>query len=179
MIIRDYPVSIPVIRDQVPDSGLDIAFRADAAQCAAFARYLGVPSVERVEAALKIEPRARRSLAVNGHVACDLVQTCVVTLEPVAATIDEVVAIRYVPELGRPSEADGEGAAVDDVETEPLEGGAIDVGALIAQTLSLGLDPYPRRPGVVFEAGTGGSDGSVPSGAFAGLARLRRGDGGS
>lgn len=174
MSIQDYPVSIPVNRDQVPDSGLEIAFLADAAQRAAFARYLGVPSVERVEAALKVEPRARRALAVSGRVACDLVQTCVVSLEPVAATIDEAVAIRYVPDAGRQSDAGEDVLAAEEVDTEPLEGGAIDVGALIAQTLALGLDPYPRRPGAVFEAGADGDDGPAPTGAFAGLARLRR-----
>lgn len=179
MTAPSYPVSIPVNRDEVPDTGLDIAFRADEGQCEAFARYLGVPGVDRVEADLRIEQRARRALAVTGRVSCDLVQTCVVTLEPVAAMVDEPVAIRYVPEGGRRSVEGEDMLAPEDVDTEPMEGGRIDIGAVIAQTLALGLDPYPRKPGVVFE-GIGGGDGEVPpTGAFADLAKLRREGGGS
>lgn len=179
MTIPTNPVSIPVNRDEVPDGGLEFAFRADEGQCEAFAHYLGVPRVDRVEAELRVEQRARRALAVTGRVSSDLEQTCVVTLEPVAATIDEPVAIRYVPEGGRgPAEAE-DMLAPDDVDTEPMEGGRIDLGAVIAQTLALGLDPYPRKPGVEFE-GISGAEGEAPrTGAFADLAKLRREGGGS
>lgn len=179
MTVPNYPVSIPVNRDEVPDAGVDITFRADEGQREAFARYLGVPRVDRVEADLRVEQRARRALAVSGRVSCDLVQTCVVTLEPVAATIDEPVAIRYVPEAGRGSVEGDDMLAADDVDTEPMEGGRIDVGAVIAQSLALGLDPYPRKPGVVFEGVSGAEEEAQRTGAFADLAKLRREGGGS
>ncbi len=34
---------------------------------------------------------------------------------------------------------------------EPIVNGAIDLGALAVEFLMLGLDPYPRKPGAVFE----------------------------
>ena len=36
-------------------------------------------------------------------------------------------------------------------EPEPLIGGVVDLGAIATEFLILGLDPYPRKPGVVFE----------------------------
>ena len=34
---------------------------------------------------------------------------------------------------------------------DPIIGGQIDLGALVAEFLALGLDPHPRKPGVEFE----------------------------
>ena len=36
-------------------------------------------------------------------------------------------------------------------EPDPLVDGKIDLGALAAEFFALGLDPYPRKPGVAFE----------------------------
>ena len=33
---------------------------------------------------------------------------------------------------------------------DPIVDGKIDLGALAAEFLALGLDPYPRKPGVAF-----------------------------
>ena len=37
-------------------------------------------------------------------------------------------------------------------EPDPLIDGRIDLGELAAEFVALGLDPYPRKPGVEFEA---------------------------
>ena len=34
---------------------------------------------------------------------------------------------------------------------EPIEGGQIDLGRLATDALFLAIDPYPRKPGAVFE----------------------------
>lgn len=83
-------------------------------------------------------------IAVTGSVRASVVQTCVITLEPVASwvesDIDEVFEIDA-----------GAGAAEIDLDPlsdapEPLEGDRLDLGDLVAQTLGLALDPYPRAP---------------------------------
>jgi hypothetical protein len=38
-----------------------------------------------------------------------------------------------------------------EVEPDPIVDGKIDLGALAAEFFALGLDPYPRKPGVEFE----------------------------
>ena len=52
-------------------------------------------------------------------------------------------------------------------------GGRIDFGALTAEFLALGLDPYPRKPGITFEPVVAGEE----AGPFAGLRKLRDGEG--
>ena len=54
---------------------------------------------------------------------------------------------------------------------EPLRDGVVDLGAVATEFLLLGIDPYPRKPGVVFDAPTT----SDPSGhPFAALAALKK-----
>ena len=47
---------------------------------------------------------------------------------------------------------DADVARGDDDQPEFLEGDEIDIGEVVAEHLGLNLDPYPRRPGVVFSA---------------------------
>jgi hypothetical protein len=58
-------------------------------------------------------------------------------------------------------------------EYEPpdeIVNGQVDLGALTAEFLALGLDPYPRKPGVDFNF----EDGSAkPDSPFAALGRLK------
>ncbi len=48
---------------------------------------------------------------------------------------------------------------------DPIEGGRIDLGALVVEHLALEIDPFPRKPGVVFEPPAGGE----PPSPFAAL----------
>lgn len=184
MSVPDHPVSILVNRDEVPEGGLEVAFVADDAQRAGFARYLGVPRVDSVEARLTASRRSGRTIVVVGRVEARLVQTCVVTLEPIETAVGEDIAVRFVPErAGAPGGGGDEAIAVDDVDIEPFDGDRVDLGALISQTLALAIDPYPRKPGAVFEglaepAAEPAADADARS-AFADLARLRRKDDGA
>jgi hypothetical protein len=71
-----------------------------------------------------------------------------VTLEPFDASLEEEVDVDFA-EAGREPVA----AAHEDRDHEPpdeITGGRIDLGALTAEFLALGLDPYPRKPGAAF-----------------------------
>jgi len=57
----------------------------------------------------------------------------------------------------------------------PLVGNAVDLGAIATEFLILGLDPYPRKPDVVFETPPAGDE---PAHLFAALAGLKKGQGG-
>ena len=114
---------------------------------------------------------------MRGRVSATVGQTCVVTLEPLANEVEEAIDLVFAP----PSaiKRDGEGAGAEErnpaeswSEPEPLIGGTVDLGALATEFLILGLDPYPRKPGAVFQPpGEASSD----EGPFAALAELKRG----
>jgi hypothetical protein len=54
---------------------------------------------------------------------------------------------------------------------EPLVGGMVDLGALATEFLMLAIDPYPRKPGIEFEAPSTGDASAQP---FAALAALKK-----
>jgi hypothetical protein len=56
---------------------------------------------------------------------------------------------------------------------DPIVAGRIDLGALVAEFLALGLDPYPRKPGVEFAEPQGAAHEPVGESPFAKLRGLK------
>ena len=92
---------------------------------------------------------------VRGRVAAAIGQTCVVTLEPMTSEVDEEIDVMFSPHAAEAAAATGAEDDSDDAlaedPPEPIVNDEIDLGALAAEFLLLGLDPYPRKDGAVFE----------------------------
>jgi len=167
----------PVRIADVPAGGVHIRKRGlAAAELAAFAAATGVESMSELDVDLHVKPYRGDGLAVEGRVRATVGQICVVTLDPVENEIDEEVEATFRPEATLKPHLvhdEDEGMAIDAsvAADDPLVGGVIDAAAIAAEFLALGVDPYPRKPGVAFEAPEGAGEGS----AFAGLAKLKRG----
>ena len=99
----------------------------------------------------------RGGVRVTGEVHAEVTQLCVVSLEPFAATVDEPVDVRFAPAEAaetarRAGDDDAEMVEVGGEDPpDPIVDGKIDLGALAAEFFALGLDPYPRKPGVAFD----------------------------
>ena len=159
--------------DSIRD-GARIDLTADDAERAQTAERLGLPAIERLEAHASLE-RDGDKVRARGRVQASLDQSCVVTGEPVAAMIDEPFDILFLPEpAGRPDEEVE--LAGEDCDVVFHDGSAIDLGAAIADTLALALDPYPRSAGAeaaLKEAGVMTEEQASP---FAALAKLKGND---
>jgi uncharacterized metal-binding protein YceD (DUF177 family) len=85
-------------------------------------------------------------------------QTCGVTLEPFESDLEGEIRLRALPQgsaaLGGPDEAGGELDLDPEADDPPevLPDDRIDLGAYVVEDLSLAIDPFPRKPGVEFEA---------------------------
>ena len=93
---------------------------------------------------------------VLGAVSARVGQTCVVTLDPIENEVEEVIDLMFAPSdqiVERADRDDQEGESGIEVEDqlEPIENGVIDLGRLATDVLYLAIDPYPRKPGAVFE----------------------------
>jgi hypothetical protein len=167
------PWSVPVRLDEIPETGLHLDLEADAGARAAVTAAAGVNDVPQLLAAFDVTRHGRDGLRVVGSVTARVCQTCVVTLEPIENEIEEGVDLVFVPPsaLGRVAHEVNLGAEAVE-PPEPLIGGVVDVGALATEFLILGIDPYPRKPGAVFEPPISADAGSHP---FAALAALRSG----
>lgn len=118
---------------------------ATAAERAALAARFGILEVGALKANLRLRQEAGGAVRVRGQLTADVVQACVVTLEPVPQHIEEPVDLRFLPEGAEPDD-DPDGP--DEILTE---GEALELGEAIAEQLSLALDPYPRAPGAKLE----------------------------
>lgn len=141
--------------DTLPRDGETVTIEASASEREAVAAALKLPSIERLAATLTVKKAARGGARVIGAVHGELTQTCVVTLEPFPAAIDEEIDVRFAPSDERwPRRAVEEPETVvsmtDADEPDPIVDGKIDLGALAVEFFALGLDPYPRKPGAAF-----------------------------
>jgi uncharacterized metal-binding protein YceD (DUF177 family) len=146
-----WPVSI----DQIPETGLRVAFEATEAQRAALASAAGLRTVERAAASFELSHAGSGKVNVVGQVTARVGQTCVVSLDPIENQIDEPIDLVFAPEADIPrlsSTVDDE-AESDEIPDppEPIVNDVIDLGRVATDALFLGIDPYPRKPDVVFE----------------------------
>lgn len=148
----DYEFSRPFPSDKLRDRPMDERIEANEAECAALSTRLELVAVKSLVANMTLSRvHTGATVEVKGRLEADIVQTCVVTLEPFESRVEEEFTSYYVrPEtIPDVEEVDVE----DDRSPEPIgPDGEIDLGELVAQHLSLALDPYPRKPGVVFVA---------------------------
>ncbi|MDX2028313.1 MAG: DUF177 domain-containing protein [Alphaproteobacteria bacterium] len=159
--------------EKIPSSGMIEKLEADEQERRRVAGRFGLVEVKKLQAQLDIQhARAGQAVAVTGRLVADIVQKCVVTLEPLATHVEHDIDVLY--EATAESETGGELAHMepDESETEPLVNGIIDLGELVTQNLGVAIDPYPRKPGVVF-AETSAST-AISSGPFAKLAEWRK-----
>jgi hypothetical protein len=176
------PWSVPVTVDDIPEeTGRHFEFSADADTRAAIAKVAALRDLLRLEATFDVTRRGSESLHVVGKVSATVGQNCVVTLEPLSNEVAENVDLVFAP----PSPM-VEQQAVDDDEGAPKRGrrnldgpealvdGAVDLGVLAAEFLIVGLDPYPRKEGVVFQPPQDVKPDPGPFAALAGLVGKER-----
>ncbi len=169
------PWHVSVAVKDVDETGKRFDLAADTAARAAVARIAGLRDLPRLEANFEVTRYGAEGLRVTGRVSATVGQACVVTLEPLVNEIAEDVDLIFVP---RPAAAvaereDGETEAPQKSwdSAEPLVDGAIDLGAIATEFLILGLDPYPRKAGAVFQP----PQAATPDGGpFAALASLKK-----
>jgi len=141
--------SRPIELGEVPSAGQRWSIEATAEERAALARRFEVVALDSLAGTVQVAPRAvGHGVRVEGRFNARVTQLCVVTLE----RFESDIADDFRLELVDPDElenAGGEEFRDDDVE--PLEGPTLDLGELVAQYLSLALDPYPRKPGVALD----------------------------
>ena len=169
------PLSRPFSIAHLPARGTEVAVETTAAERDALARDLNLPAIRSLTARLHVQGSPVR-VSVRGRIRASIVQTCVVTLDDFESELDEDVEVSF--RAPRPGETDaqiGEEVEISDLDSpEELVGDRIDLGAITAEFLALGLDPYPRKPGVEFEPATGGDEKLETEGSpFAQLARLK------
>lgn len=145
----------PMPVHDLPAAGRTFAIEASPEERLALAQRFDIPSVDQLRASGVVRPEAGgRRVKLDGRLEAAVVQTCVVTLEPVPASINADFERFYGYDVLE-EEAESVRRELfldlsDDLPVEPLSGDLLDLGAAVAEQLALELDPYPRRPGAIF-----------------------------
>ncbi len=170
----NFPWSMPVAVSDIPDTGQHFDLAADEDMRAKLAKLAWLRALRKLEASFDVERHGANGLHVSGRVVAAVGQTCVVTLEPLDNEVEENVDLIFVPASEPVAGTDDDGTATGHVAPdapEPLVGGSINLGVIATEFLLLGIDPYPRRPGVEFKPASVGDAGAHP---FAALAALKK-----
>jgi uncharacterized metal-binding protein YceD (DUF177 family) len=153
--------------------GRDIAVEADAEARARVAKRLDLIAIDRLTVKAEIRVIAG-GIGVKGDVCAELVQSCAATGLPVPATLTEPFDLRFLRDVDAPVGEDEEiEISSEDCDLLPLEGDRVDLGEAAVQTLSLGLDPFPRHPDADRILAEKGVLSEEAAGPFAALAKLR------
>lgn len=133
-----------------------------------------ISAIESMRAELRLD-REVEAVTVNGRLTAAIVQACAISGEDFAVTIDEPVALRFVPDRGEePATPDEEvEITASDCDEIPYAGPGFDLGEAIAQTLALAIDPFAEGPEADRARREYGLDGGGASGAFAALAAFK------
>jgi len=157
----DIPFSYPVKVGHISANPVEVTISADDRERAGLAALWNVLEVKALSATFQVQRWKRDGVRLKGRVEADIVQACVVTLEPVEAHIDEPVEVVFVPEgsrLARMPVATEGGEMLLDPEgpdaPEVFSGDSIDAGAVAAEYAALAIDPYPRRSDAAFAGHT-------------------------
>jgi uncharacterized metal-binding protein YceD (DUF177 family) len=117
---------------------------ANEAEREALARRFDLASIEGVSATAGLSRRGD-AVTASGRLSAAVTQSCIATGDPVPATVEADFEIEFRPR--REIDADEEVELREgELDVTFYDGGAVDLGEAVAETLALNLDPYPRSP---------------------------------
>lgn len=136
----------------IPASGMELRLTADDGQCRALAKRFNIPAIDSLNARVVLKRTGRDKIRVSAEFDARVEQVCVVTLEQFAQDVAGDFRVVYSPE---PEDAP---LKLNEIDVDPDEedaveypaDGKIDAGELVAEYLSLALDPFPHAPDAVF-----------------------------
>lgn len=184
MTSQDFPEIPPEFSRVVPlhdvkDGGIRLSIEANTEECKALAERFEVLDLFDIHAELHLFPTATDDILLEGKASGTVEQSCIVTGERVKSSIASEFSVRYISAGTGAESTEDEDFDVLGEDTELLPADVIDVGEVVAQYLSLAIDPYPRKPGAVAGVVELTPEGAIPSteraNPFAALKKLQEG----
>lgn len=178
--LSDSPLDWEHETTAIPASGLSLTRTATEAERGALAAALDLPAIDALTLTYRIVPGRAEPYRMTGRLSARVVQPCVVTLEPVAGTVEEDIDIVFADTPGDDGEDGAEGeekAVLDGPDRELIDNGRLPIGRIAYEVLSAGLDPYPRKDGAEFQwSDPKAADIAQAANPFAALKALKRGE---
>ena len=137
--------------NQIPTSGKVLNLQANEEQKSALAKRFNLEGILSLTAELIFKRINKKRVRVDARFKAEVKQICVITLEHFVQSVQDAFSVVFSQEENeslRLNEIDIDMSEEDDVEF--LQGDKIDAGELVAEYLSLSLDPFPHAPDAEF-----------------------------
>jgi len=142
--------------NRLPEAGYEAEIAASSEDRAKLAAWAEVVSVEEFAGQVSLRRLSATRFSYAARLAAQITQSCTVTLEPVASRIvlDFARVLHLVSRIKGTLDISGElsPAAAEDLVPEEIDDPRFDLAAPLLEEFLLAIDPYPRLPGVEFEA---------------------------
>lgn len=150
----------------------DTAARSD------LATDLEVQEIRKLRFEGDLTPEGRAHWTLRAKLGATVVQSCVVTLEPVTTRIDVPVTLHYVPARLLDEPEAGSEIEMPEEDNRDALPDVLDLTEVMAEALSLALPAYPRKDDATLGEAVYAEDGVTPmrdedTKPFAGLAALK------
>ena len=143
--------SYVVDANRIPASGLVLNLSANEQERKALAQRFGLEKIHELSASIAFKRINQKRIRLDATLNARVEQQCVVTLKTFTQPVQDSFSIVFCQENEtslRPNEIDLDMSEKDDVEL--LQDNKIDAGELVAEYLSLALDPFPHAPDAEF-----------------------------
>jgi uncharacterized metal-binding protein YceD (DUF177 family) len=134
-------------------AGDEVRFDAQDEERADLARQAGVLEVPKFSARIALKKLSPTRFELSFHLAAEVIQACVVTLEPLLARIEKDFTreLHFAPNLRRAAEKEIVLDPGEDDVPEEIESLHYELAGPLVEEFLLAIDPYPRAPGVEFK----------------------------
>ncbi|WP_020398835.1 YceD family protein [Kordiimonas gwangyangensis] len=143
---KDISLDFMLPVQEVERDGRSYRLEASEAELAALAERFNLIEFGSLKADIEVKDRgAEQGIFVTGTLDAAFTQRCIVSLEPVAEEMSTSFELMLVDEATA-DRMDAEEVYLDDdaPEYDALEGDMIPLGEIVAQTVSINMNPYPR-----------------------------------
>lgn len=155
--------------NRLSEAGYEVTIELGQAERQKVAEWANVVGVNKFVGHVSLHRTSSSRFAYRAHLEAEIVQSCAVTLEPVISRISEdfTRSLHLVPHIKKIVDFSGElsPAAGDDEVPEEIDSPHFDLAAPLLEEFLLAIDPYPRAPGVEFDARRGEDE--APESPFA------------
>jgi hypothetical protein len=170
--MEDLPLHRLFDLGELTGAGRDVAIAAKQGDLETLARWLEVDAVKSFSAVVTLRRLSQTRISYAAELTADIVQSCVVTLEPIESRIARPVT-RELLLTDRVRKASGVQSLTlgDEEAPEEIDSPRYDLCVPLLEDLVLAIDPYPRKEGVALAAPE--SAAAPPESPFAALKDLK------
>lgn len=156
---------------RVSQAGDEVTISPSADDLARIADWADIESIDALTAKIDIRKISPTHFRLNVTLGADIVQACVVTLDPVRSHIARSFVRELILTQAAQHVKEIELTPVDDDGREEVESLRYDLAVPVLEEFALAIDPYPRAPGVEFEPPPDDADSAIHP--FAALKSLK------